>query len=233
MPPIVEKGGITMTIIEAINRLDKIKPNGYGQEDKIEWLSEIDGIVKQTVTDTHEVSLFTAFELLFKSPAVEKVSSVGEFVSNCTIGLTPFFIGDNAEDIPYQYENSRGIVCKTNADNSDVWLLKNKAAALAKGVFGTNRLEWDFLPYMNGSKILFTDIEFTGYDATTPLDTVLLIPSPYDSAYLDWLSAKIDFADGEYARYNNSMTRFNDTFLAFSRFYNRKYMPKGAKFKYF
>ena len=54
MPPIVKKGGITMTIIEAINRLDKIKPNGYGQEDKIEWLSEIDGMVKQTVTDTHE-----------------------------------------------------------------------------------------------------------------------------------------------------------------------------------
>lgn len=123
-----------MTIIEAINRLDKIKPNGYGQEDKIEWLSELDGMVKQTVTDTHEG---------------------GE------------------------------------------------------------------------------DISFTGYDAATPLDTVLLIPSPYDSAYLDWLSAKIDFADGEYARYNNSMTRFNDTFLAFSRFYNRKYMPKGAKFKYF
>ena len=134
MPPIVEKGGITMTIIEAINRLDKKKPNGYGQEDKIEWLSELDGMVKQTVTDTHEG---------------------GE------------------------------------------------------------------------------DISFTGYDAATPLDTVLLIPSPYDSAYLDWLSAKIDFADGEYARYNNSMTRFNDTFLAFSRFYNRKYMPKGAKFKYF
>lgn len=222
-----------MTIIEAINRLDKIKPNGYDQSDKVTWLSELDGMVKQTVTDTHEVSLFTAFELLFKSPAVEKVSSVGEFVSNCTIGLTPFFIGDNAEDIPYQYENSRGIVCKTNADNSDVWLLKNKAAALAKGVFGTNRLEWDFLPYMNGSKILFTDIEFTGYDATTPLDTVLLIPSPYDSAYLDWLAAKIDFADGEYARYNNSMTRFNDTFLAFSRFYNRKNMPKGSKIKYF
>lgn len=134
MPPIVEKGGITMTIIEAINRLDKIKPNGYDQSDKVAWLSELDGMVKQTVTDTHEG---------------------GE------------------------------------------------------------------------------DISFTGYDATTPLDTVLLIPSPYDSAYLDWLSAKIDFADGEYARYNNSMTRFNDTFLAFSRFYNRKYMPKGAKFKYF
>lgn len=123
-----------MTIIEAINRLDKIKPNGYDQSDKVTWLSELDGMVKQTVTDTHEG---------------------GE------------------------------------------------------------------------------DISFTGYDATTPLDTVLLIPSPYDSAYLDWLSAKIDFADGEYARYNNSMTRFNDTFLAFSRFYNRKYMPKGAKFKYF
>ena len=123
-----------MTIIEAINRLDKIKPNGYDQSDKVAWLSELDGMVKQTVTDTH----------------------------------------DGGEDI-----------------------------------------------------------SFTGYDATTPLDTVLLIPTPYDSAYLDWLAAKIDFADGEYARYNNSMTRFNDTFLSFSRFYNRKYMPKGSKIKYF
>ena len=222
-----------MTIIEAINRLDKIKPNGYDQSDKVTWLSELDGMVKQTVIDTHEVSLFTAFELLFKSPAVEKVSSVGEFVSKCTIGLTPFFIGDNAEDIPYQYENSRGIVCKTNADNSDVWLLKNKAAALAKGVFGTNRLEWDFLPYMDGSKILFTDIEFTGYDATTPLDTVLLIPSPYDSAYLDWLSAKIGFADGEIVRYNNYITRFNDVYGQFVSEYHRTHMPKGKKIRYF
>lgn len=123
-----------MTVIEAITRLNEMKPNGYGQEEKIGWLSELDGIIKSTVVDTH---------------------AGGEKVS------------------------------------------------------------------------------FEGYDGSTPLDTVLIVSSPYDSLYLDWMSAKIDFANGEFARYNNSMTRYNDTFLSFTREYNRTHMPIGVQIKYF
>lgn len=43
-----------MTIIEAINRLDSIKPNTYSQEDKVRWLSTLDGIIKKEIIDTHE-----------------------------------------------------------------------------------------------------------------------------------------------------------------------------------
>ena len=43
-----------MRIIEAINRVDAQNPNNYSQEEKIAWLSMLDGIIKAEVIGTHE-----------------------------------------------------------------------------------------------------------------------------------------------------------------------------------
>lgn len=43
-----------MTIIEAITHIDTVKPNSYGQTEKIKWLSELDGVIKAEIIDTHE-----------------------------------------------------------------------------------------------------------------------------------------------------------------------------------
>lgn len=43
-----------MTIREAIQAADAIKPNGYPEIDKVKWLSTIDGLIKKLVIDTHE-----------------------------------------------------------------------------------------------------------------------------------------------------------------------------------
>ena len=43
-----------MTLIEAINRIDTLKPNNYTQTDKVKWLSSLDGIIKKEIIDTHE-----------------------------------------------------------------------------------------------------------------------------------------------------------------------------------
>lgn len=43
-----------MTIIEAINLIDSLKPNTYSQTDKVGWLSRLDGRVKKEIIDTHE-----------------------------------------------------------------------------------------------------------------------------------------------------------------------------------
>lgn len=123
-----------MTIIGAINRVDELKPNGYTQAQKIEWLSSLDGMIKRTVIDTHEG-------------------------------------GD--------------------------------------------------------------DIHFTPYNTETDLDTELLVAAPYDELYIHWLESKIDYANAEYAHYNNSTMRFNDVYADFANDYNRTHMPKGNHFKYF
>lgn len=123
-----------MTIIEAINRLDAAKPNAYTQSEKIAWLSELDGLIKNNIIDTHE--------------------------------------GDE-------------------------------------------------------------EVVFEGYTDDTPLDVELLVGSPYENIYVHWLESKIDYTNGEYVKYNNSITRYNDMYQAFSNHYNKTHMPKGTKITYF
>lgn len=123
-----------MTLIEAINRVDALKPNVYTQEEKIAWLSTLDGMVMKGVIDKHEG---------------------GE------------------------------------------------------------------------------DIVFNGYTVDTPLDTELIVQAPYDEIYVCWLESKIDYANSEYAKYNNSIIRYNDFYSGFASEYNRTHMPKGSAVKYF
>ena len=51
-----------MTIIEAINRADSLKPNTYTQCDKVKWLSQLDGTIKKEIIDTHEGAEGVVFE---------------------------------------------------------------------------------------------------------------------------------------------------------------------------
>lgn len=74
---------------------------------------------------------------------------------------------------------------------------------------------------------------YMGYDDETDVQTVLLAPPPYDEMYLRWLEAMIDYANGEYGKYNNSMLMFQTIYDDFSNDYNRNHMPKGVKHKYF
>jgi hypothetical protein len=123
-----------MTILEAVHKIDTLKPNSYTQPEKIKWLSTLDGIIKSEIIDAHEG---------------------GE------------------------------------------------------------------------------DVVFEGYHDDSDLDTVLLVPAPYDDVYIRWLEARIDYANGEYGRYNNSLKAYNDAYQLYERYYNRKHMPKGKSFKFF
>lgn len=81
---------------------------------------------------------------------------------------------------------------------------------------------------------------FTGYvlagdtpaqDAT--LATDLIVDEPFDEIYLSWLESKIDYYNRETISYNNTITRFNDTFSAYSNWYNRNHMPLGRRIVYY
>lgn len=123
-----------MTIMDALFRIDELKPNGYSQSEKIKWLNTLDGIIKKEIIDTHEG-------------------------------------GEN--------------------------------------------------------------IEFEGYNEDSDLNTKLLVLAPYDDIYLRWLEMQIDYANGEYGKYNNSMAVYNTAYTAFANYYNRTHMPIGKKFKFF
>lgn len=74
--------------------------------------------------------------------------------------------------------------------------------------------------------------DFTGY---TPEDMAkeLLVPFPHDELYVAYLKAKIDEANGEGARYNNSASAFNSLLLDFEKHYNKTHTPKRRGLKIF
>lgn len=50
-----------MKIIDAITRLDALKFNTYTQDDKVQWLSRLDSMVKKQIIDTHEAAEALSF----------------------------------------------------------------------------------------------------------------------------------------------------------------------------
>lgn len=51
-----------MTINDAINKIDALKPNNFSTEDKIGWLSNLDYTIKREIIDTHEGGEGIVFE---------------------------------------------------------------------------------------------------------------------------------------------------------------------------
>ena len=50
-----------MKIIDAISKVDDLKPNRYDEEHKVGWLSNLDLRVKNEIIDTHEGASETSF----------------------------------------------------------------------------------------------------------------------------------------------------------------------------
>ena len=56
-------------------------------------------------------------------------------------------------------------------------------------------------------------------------ETELLVNPPHDKLYLSDLYAMVDFANGEYGKYQNSMQMFNADFSEFMRWFAAAYRP--------
>lgn len=53
----------------------------------------------------------------------------------------------------------------------------------------------------------------------------LLVTYPHDGIYDAWLEAKIDYANGEYSKYQNSKEMFNAAYGSFVRWFAQTYDP--------
>jgi hypothetical protein len=116
-------------------------------------------------------------------------------------------------------------ISKIDDLKSNVFSVADKISWLSRLDGMVKRLVLD--NYEGGS-----DIEFTGYSEETDLHTELLVPFPFDSVYLYWLEAQIDYYTGELNKYNNSITMFHSAFETYKSDYNANHKPitKGKRF---
>lgn len=69
------------------------------------------------------------------------------------------------------------------------------------------------------------EIQQLNYKCPESLDAEPLVAFPHDAIYALWLGAKIDFANGEYDLYANSMEMFNAMLGSFIRWFASTYEP--------
>lgn len=87
------------------------------------------------------------------------------------------------------------------------------------------KIEWlSQLDYKISSEInqLRGGKAFKGYTELTSLGTELEAPDEYSEIYTTYMNMKLDYMNGEIARFNNSAMLFNRMYKEMSDFVNRK-----------
>lgn len=83
--------------------------------------------------------------------------------------------------------------------------------------------------------MLLSPLEFKPYsydEVTGEGDCELLVYPPHNKLYNVYLSAMIDFYNGEYDKYQNGITLFNSHYGEYMRWYAMHYRPADGEFKY-
>ena len=111
----------------------------------------------------------------------------------------------------------------TNADN-----LKRNSYSQKEKIVWLNKLDGMVKRIVLDTHEGGDSSAFTGYTEHTPLSTELLIPEPFTDVYQRWLEAQIDLANGEYGKYNASITLFDEAWEAYTNDYHRKHKPIGG-----
>lgn len=61
----------------------------------------------------------------------------------------------------------------------------------------------------------------------------LLAKPPYDQMYYYYLESKIDYANAEYQKFNNSSAMFAQSYQEFRNAYNRTHLPIAGKMRFY
>ena len=72
--------------------------------------------------------------------------------------------------------------------------------------------------------LLFAPQEFITYGSGDG-ERELIVEPPHDKLYEAYLIAKIDFANGEYKKYNNTVAMFNQALTEFTRWFADSFRP--------
>lgn len=73
--------------------------------------------------------------------------------------------------------------------------------------------------------MLMAPVEFITYTWPDSKDYELLVNPPFDKLYRTYMQAMIDYHNGEYGNYQNTMTMFNSDLSEFSRWFSTVYRP--------
>ena len=108
--------------------------------------------------------------------------------------------------------------------------IKRIDAVKPNGFTNESKTEWinECEGLVQTEALLFAPEEIVRYKYEADRTTELLVRPPHDKLYTAYLAAMIDFANGEYDRYLNTMTMFNTHWAEFLRYLTTHWRPADA-----
>jgi len=197
---------MSKTLAEIIDFVDGINPNKLDDNTKAAWISEAEGIVQTDV--------------MLIAPA-DIVSYVYSYTWAGT-GVT--FPAANKMVFPTVTKLRSGdlIAITGLSDYSGNNISTTVSAVSADG----KTLTFPDDTFADTGETGETETATVAYDGS---GTKVLVAPPYDKLYWTYLTAMVDFARGEYGRYQNSMQMFNSFMGEFARWYARTYNPASGR----
>ena len=187
--------------------VDRVKPNAFSPAEKTVWLNEVEGMVQTDV-------------MLFAQTSVLSYVYGAEWE-----GTGVYFPDDRTMVFPSPTDFHAGgeltvCGCADYAGNE----------ITAKRVLECSE-NGSVLTFEKGA---FRDIGEEGESGSVKAvfdggPTELLVSAPYHKIYYTYVMAMIDFANGEYNRYQNAMALFNSFFECFTRWYAQTYRPADGE----
>ena len=195
-----------MTIAELLAYVDEIKPNSFSNATKTIWINEAEGLVQT------DVMLLASTEIITYVYSKVWTGSGISFTDTETMVL-PSASGMSAGG----YITISGL--STYSGN-------NKSTAIK---IVTVSADQKTLTFADGT---FSSVGTAGDSGTATVtfsgaNTELLVYPPHDKLYRTYLLAMIDFANGEYTKYNNSIAMFNAQMSEYMEWYSRIYNPSS------
>ncbi|MBR5329468.1 MAG: hypothetical protein IKV45_04600 [Firmicutes bacterium] len=180
-----------MNIQQIINFADSIKPNAFSNEDKVMWLNEVEGVVQTDVLLRRPEEIVTYYYESTSEVDSIRISDDATMVLSQPVAVHPGGYVDLTDDAGNRIFGATLLAVEGNGT----------VLRFAPGTFPQTGSPF------NGYRIL----RFYGDQ------TELLAPAPFQKIYYTYLMAMMDFANGEFGKYQNTIQLFNSYLTCYSR----------------
>lgn len=83
--------------------------------------------------------------------------------------------------------------------------------------------------YIQTDVMMLALADIVQYDPAVHMDTELLVKPPHDKLYAVYLCAMVDFANGEYDKYSNTMQMYNEFLREYTKWYTMNFRPADGR----
>ena len=200
-----------MNITELFEYIDEVKPNAFSSAVRLRWLSEIEGMIQSEILLTSPADVVTyASERATKTVTVSVASdgaaavNVRDVSGSCVLNLT--------ESVLLPGDTVRYEMTDIDTGNKKTVLIERDGTSASVSVKTDNGTPRTVAAGESVSESGYTEIK-------------LLVPSPYCRIYYAYLEAMIDYQEGEYNLYANSVERFNSFWNEYAAWVGRYIKP--------